>query len=151
MLSHHRGIPKNSFVGCGPLRTPASDIWSLLLQVVHVARPVRRDWPSLRDSTVPSLGSPDHQRVTAGLNPNVSPSKSPVHRCRLQPGRDPWVGPISESVHIPCWLESVCSGILGPGGPVSPASFSLFLSPRYSESFLTGPGAEHVTGKQGLI
>lgn len=131
MMSRQRGIPKSRFVGGGPIHISASDIWPLLFQVVHMARPVYGDWCSLRDSTVSSFGSPYSQWVIAGRDPNVSPSMSPAHRSRLQPVQDTWVGPVSESLHIPCWLESClfrASGARWPNFTSLPSIFSSILS-----------------------
>lgn len=113
-------VPSKAYSESTPVRggLPCTPSWSLLLPLVHVVRPLQRDWPSLRNSCVSSLetGPLYNHGVLAARNPH----------CALQSGSCPQFRAPGTYLSAPWPLHVggsfVCSGPLGPGGLTSQAT-----------------------------
>ena len=95
-MSHKRLILKSTPVKGGLPRTPSS---SLLLPLVHVVRPLQREWPSLRNSCVSSLETPPLQPQSLSPCSPESPLRATVRVLPTGPG----LGDLSQ-----CPLDIAC-------------------------------------------
>lgn len=146
-MSHQRLVLKSA-PGRGGL--PCTPPWSLLLPLVHVVRPLQRDWLSLTNSCVSSLEPPPPPPPS--LSP-CSPESQLRATVRVLPTglglRDLFQCPLD----IACWWEPCLFRASGPRWSYFPGHQIRSLTQTQILGILLSamPNPEQVTGKQRFI